>query len=413
MDKDIARYKVYRSVTPLTGYQELGTTEWNTFPDEKVEPGKKYYYKIAAIDLAGNESNGSEAAEWMLVAPGPTPVRGLIATDTLWYAGASPYVIAGEITVAPKAELRIEPGTVIQSQGEGIIVQGKLLARGDQTSLITFTGKEWRGISFQDTRDTESAIEYAKISGAAIGISCVSSSPLIAHNQIAHNQVGIRVQESFAQPKIIGNIISSNAHTGVEIAAMASPQLEDNEIRGNQENGVLIRDAKPVLVKNRIMNNGEVGVSVYSSPARLRENNIHDNGKYAVHNALENEVTVEALDNWWGFAEGRKILSQFSGRIDTQRVLDGPFPQGKSIELPILKGPLSGPIERDSFLVRMHSPYVLEKGVTIEQGATLFAEPGVVIKYNPGATLVVKDGGIDAQGTEDRMIIFSANSVSP
>jgi len=417
VDKDVARYKIYRSTTPLTGYQEVATTELTNFQDKNLKNESSYYYKVAALDLAGNESKHTDLAKATTVTPGPTPVKGMILGDVTWYAGASPYVIEGEVIVGSKGILSVEPGTVIRSKGEGITVLGKLILRGDQNSLITLEAalpeQNWKGIVFKGTKNEESAIEYAKINGAAAGITCLSSSPVIAHNDISKNQVGIRVSESFSKPKIFGNAISSNIIAGVEVSAGASPTLEENEIRGNQRDGVSSRGAEPFLAKNQILNNGEAGVRLFSSPARLVNNNIHDNGKYEIYNTLEKDVSVEAKDNWWGAREGLKIIGKIFGRVDYQRVLDAPYPQGKPFELSILKGPLSGPIDRDSFLTLVNSPYVLEKDVTVEKGATLFIEPGVTLKYNPGASMVIRDGGVDARGTADRLITFTTNSSSP
>jgi parallel beta-helix repeat protein len=416
-DKDIARYKIYRSTTPLTGYQEVATTEFTTLQDKGLKNETSYYYKIAALDLAGNESKISDLAKATTVTPGPTPAKGVISGDTTWYAGASPYIIEGEVIVDQKGTLSIEPGTIIRSKGEGISVLGRLIARGDQGSLITLDAalpeQTWKGVVFKGTKDEESIVEYAKINGADVGITCLSSSPVIAHNDISSNRVGIRVSEAFSKPKIIGNSISSNTTAGVEISGAAAPSLEENEIRGNQKDGVWVREAAPLLAKNRILNNGETGVRLYSSPARLANNNIHDNGKYEIYNTLEKDVSVEAKDNWWGAKEGVKVIGKIFGRVDYQRVLDAPYPLGKPLELSILKGPLIGPIDRDSFLTLINSPYVVEKDVTVEKGATLFIEPGVTLKYNPGTSIVVKDGGVDARGTADRTIGFTSNSSSP
>ncbi len=43
----------------------------------------------------------------------------------------------------------------------------------------------------------------------------------------------------------------------------------------------------------------------------------------------------------------------------------------------------------------------------------LFIEPGVTLKYNPGTSIIVDGGGIDARGTEDRVITFTSNSSLP
>jgi hypothetical protein len=416
-DKDVARYKVYRSNTPLTGYQEVGVTELTHFQDRNLTNETSYYYKISAIDLAGNESKLSDLLRTTPVTPGPTSVRGSIREDTIWFSGASPYILEDTVTVEARATLTVEPGAVIRSKGMGLLIYGKLLARGDQSNLITLEpvapNQEWKGVVFQGTKNDESAVEYAKITGAQAGISCFSSSPLIANNDISQNRVGLRILEPFSKSRIYGNVISANTVAGAEIGGGAAPVLEENEIRANRQDGVLAREANPSLFKNRILNNGGVGVRLISSPARLAQNNIHDNQGYEVFNSLERDVPVDANDNWWGAKEGSKLIQRIFGRVDYQRVLDGPYPQGKSIELPILRGPLGSPITRDSFLILAHSPYVLEKEVVVDGGAALHIQPGVTLKFNAGTSILVKNGGIHARGTREKLIIFTSSRSSP
>jgi len=233
-----------------------------------------------------------------------------------------------------EAILTIEPGTVVRSQGEGISVLGKLIARGNQQSMITFEpakpNKEWKGIVFSGTRDEESGIEFSKITGAVVGITCLSSSPLIAGNDLSKNQVGLRVSDPFSKPKIRRNVISGNRMAGVEISAGASPLLEENEIRGNQKDGILSKEAIPSIHKNRILNNGEAGIRILSSSARLTQNNIHGNTTYDIYNTLKNDIPVEANENWWGTKEVLNIVARIYGRVDYRRVLDAPYPQGKA-----------------------------------------------------------------------------------
>jgi parallel beta-helix repeat protein len=231
-------------------------------------------------------------------------------------------------------------------------------------------------------------------------------------NDLSKNRVGLRIQESFSKPRVQGNVISANT-SGVEILGGAAPVLEENEIQGNQKDGVLVRESNPFLQKNRILNNGEVGVRLFSSSARLTQNNIHDNRNFEVFNDRQRDLPVEALENWWGAKDGSRLAGKIYGRVEYQRVLDAPFPQGKPIELPLLKGPLTAPIQKDSFLILAYSPYVVEREVLIDGGATLFIQPGVTLKFNPGASMIVKNGGIDARGTSDGAITFTSSSSSP
>ncbi len=64
-ESDVVGYNVYRSLDP-----ELSKDKWSklngelltrtTYQDEKVEPGKKYYYYLTAVDSSGNVSAPSE-----------------------------------------------------------------------------------------------------------------------------------------------------------------------------------------------------------------------------------------------------------------------------------------------------------------------------------------------------------------
>ena len=64
-EPDVAGYNVYRSTdpnVPKNQWTKLNSSLWtkNTFQDENVEPGKKYYYYLTAVDQTGNVSQPSE-----------------------------------------------------------------------------------------------------------------------------------------------------------------------------------------------------------------------------------------------------------------------------------------------------------------------------------------------------------------
>jgi len=62
-EADFRGYKIFRSVDngPFTIYAPL--VEIPTFSDSKIQMGKKYRYRISAVDLTGNESAQSAPAE--------------------------------------------------------------------------------------------------------------------------------------------------------------------------------------------------------------------------------------------------------------------------------------------------------------------------------------------------------------
>lgn len=135
----------------------------NKFNDKNLDNETTYYYKIAALDRAENESSPTDYVSCVPVKPGPTIVSGRIEVDTTWYAGSSPIIISDEILVMNGSTLTIEPGTLVKSQGAGIVVRGKLLAQGREDNIIQMVGGRdeknnftWNGITFDNTNDAES-----------------------------------------------------------------------------------------------------------------------------------------------------------------------------------------------------------------------------------------------------------------
>ena len=64
-EPDVAGYNIYRSTDPnlpKNKWTKLNSSLWtkNTFQDENVESGKKYYYYLTAVDQTGNISPPSE-----------------------------------------------------------------------------------------------------------------------------------------------------------------------------------------------------------------------------------------------------------------------------------------------------------------------------------------------------------------
>lgn len=115
-EDDLSGYIVYRSDTPLSGFKKIGQTEFAEFEDKNAINLKAGYYQISAIDIAGNESSKEGPVTGTAVPPGPTYVKGKLEKNTIWYAGASPYIIEDTVIVSERCSLVIEPGTIITSK---------------------------------------------------------------------------------------------------------------------------------------------------------------------------------------------------------------------------------------------------------------------------------------------------------
>lgn len=419
-DPDLIAYRIYRSESPLDGYREIARTEFTEYTnsDSLLVNDKSYFYKVTAVDRAGNESDiqKTDYAAGVPVAPGPTPVSGVIDNDRIWYAAASPYIIKANVTVKDRASLRIEPGTEIRSEGGSLVIEGSLNAQGDGERLISFDtareGRTWKGIVFRNVKDRENLLRYFRIRNAEEGILCQNASPRIEAGELTENASALRVTGAFSKPVIAGNTIRKNRGVAVRITDGAQPKLENNGIQDNETGGVAVKGAAPVLLHNTISKNRGTGVALSDSQASMTENNITDNEPFNVTADMKGEA-VNALDNWWGSAKGMDILSKNRGKVNIASVLNAPWPGGKPVAVPVLPSSLGGVLKADSFLVLSNSPYRVAKDLVIDGGATLHVEPGVEIRYDQNRSLVVEDGGIMARGNRDAPIIFTASAASP
>jgi hypothetical protein len=95
---------------------------------------------------------------------------------------------------------------------------------------------------------------------------------------------------------------------------------------------------------------------------------------------------VDRADNKGDFSRAVEAVS-----LPRQGLYDLPQPG------PALEGPIGGSI----LLVRQKSPYQVLSDIQLKPGATLYAEPGVVMLFSPKTALVVDGGGFVAYGRKD------------
>ena len=414
-ESDLTGYLMYRSDTPLSGFKKVVGTEFNYQQDSELINFQRYFYKVSAVDRAGNESEKTGTIVGMPVPPGPTPVSGSIEVDTIWHAGASPYVIEDTVLVKDKTLLTIEPGTEIQSKGGGLVIEGCLVARGDDERVISFDaikGGLWDGITFNNVKGKENLMQFCRVKNAKAGITCTSSSPCIEACELTANMVGIKVLGAFSRPDIGTNMIHKNSKIGIFVASGAQPTIVQNKIRSNAEGGIVVKDASPTVQHNWIIQNHSSGITVQNSQMSVVENNIYDNKPFDMVGTMSGEA-VNACDNWWGGSDCLDILAGIKGKINIGSVLNGAWPDGKSIKLPILAPVLSGLIKSDAFFILSNGPYRVVKDVIVDQGAVLYIEPGVKVDFDQNTSIIVRDGGVVARGTLEHPIMFTSSGVSP
>ncbi len=414
---DLAGYKIYRSNTPLSGYVEIGKMELNEYRDAEstLVNSQKYYYRVAAFDFAGNHSELTQVTG-MPIAPGPTPVAGAIETNTIWYSGASPYILEGDVLVKDKALLTIEPGTEIKSKGGALIIEGRINAQGDDEHIINFDsfqdGTLWQGIIFLNVKEKENIIKFVRIKNAHTAITCQSSSPRIEMSEFTQNSEVLKISGAFSKPLIAKNSIYKNKGIAIWISDGASPLIKENSIQDNESTGLMVQSASPDIMQNTIAGNNNNGIVVKGAGANINQNNVVDNKPYNITGNMTG-TSVKALDNWWGSSKILEMLAGMQGKVDISFVLDAPYPQGKTQAITVLGKKAGGHIKADAYMILSNSPYRIAKDVIVDNGATLHIEPGVVLEFEQKTSLITEDGGIVARGTKENPIIFAAAASSP
>lgn len=107
-----------------------------------------------------------------------TPLGGDLAASLRLVADKSPYLLTGDLTVAPNVTLTIEPGVTVRVAGNvAIRVRGQLVAKGTTAAPIVFTPgaprqpDDWKGIAFAPLPNrpsgNASVMEYCRVVNAA------------------------------------------------------------------------------------------------------------------------------------------------------------------------------------------------------------------------------------------------------
>jgi len=230
------------------------------------------------FDKENDPSKGR--AEYLPIMTGPAiltwPVKS-IATDTKWQTS----VLLEETTVVePGIDLAIIPGTsVLFAKDAGLIIRGRIFAKGENDARITFASLKGERAGEWD----EIRLEYAD--GSVFSNCIIRNATWALHVHFTDLEVercsfennfgGMRFRSGpihVSHSSFRGNEIGMRTTRG--IALISESVITDNRI------GVFVREKGSGLV--------------------LRKNNIFANSDYNVRVGDFNDEDLDAKDNWWG-----------------------------------------------------------------------------------------------------------------
>ncbi|OIP23994.1 hypothetical protein AUK22_09195 [bacterium CG2_30_54_10] len=228
-DRDLKGYRIYRNESALTSFAAIDSTliakGQERYIDAGVTPGKKLYYKVSAVDLAGNESGPSETVSMV--------IPGNLTQEITWIRANNPYLLSGDLTIADTGILRIDPGVEVMMTGYDALrsgnpnqveinVSGTLVASAGSDNPITFSSEnpmpnagDWGGIKFSQASTGESALVNVTIAYAGTGLTISSASGTFADFSILHCQTGLIASKN--ADLTLASISLSFCQSGMEI----------------------------------------------------------------------------------------------------------------------------------------------------------------------------------------------------
>ncbi len=188
----------------------------------------KYIQKICILWV------GLTVAFVGLVQAGPVIVEGQVSTSGVW---SGEILVKGNAQIMQGVTVSVQGGTQVKFEpGANLYVQGTLVANGNlQSAPIYFMpatqGQAWGAIYFYGA-PANCLLSGCYVTGAGVGVYCLSSSPTITGSYIYGNQYGVFAGEGGA-PNIQSSYIMQNAAGVVAQGSTAGLNIQACVIQKN------------------------------------------------------------------------------------------------------------------------------------------------------------------------------------
>jgi nitrous oxidase accessory protein NosD len=228
-----------------------------------------------------------------------------MASDVVWRGIIA---VAQPLTVFNGAELTVVPGTTVEfSEGAGMLVKGRLMAKGEADGKIRFTSERKKGAGDWDEIQLEyatgSVISNCIFEYATWGLHSHFTNLVVSDSYFANNFGGMRFRSG---PAEIRASVFENNSIGIR-AYIGNAVIRGNTIRKN-EVGIFIREKGGGLV--------------------ISGNNILDNSSYGIRVGDFNNEDINARGNWWGMSDPSSVIFDEKNEPGIGNVLVDPLLAG-------------------------------------------------------------------------------------
>lgn len=230
-EADLKGYKVYRSEIADSAFERVSQmmipAGQTRYTDNTVVAGRKYYYRVTAVDQANNESGYNNIASVL--------VPGVISGHVRWTRAASPYYLKGDINIVRTGRLLIDSGVEVKIADYDIlsdndqskidfIVTGTLIAGDSIGQPVTFSAKKtnpskntWNGIRFLNSRSDDNIVLNTVISDADTGLTLENSKGTFENIKIINCNTGLAAVNN-NNDTVVNDIEIKRVDTGVELS---------------------------------------------------------------------------------------------------------------------------------------------------------------------------------------------------
>jgi len=261
------------------------------------------------------------------------PIGGICDTNVsgnqsgTWSLANSPYYVVGDVTIPSGSSLVIEPGVLVEVQGNyRITAEGYITAQGTISDSIKFYGQgttKWEGVRLEDETN-QSTFYYCRISNTdgtnGYGIHSVNAQVIIQSSFFHDHRKAVNFSamgdDNPSYMEISDSKISTCEQCGILITENSNVLVDNCEITKCGQGtsywpGIQLSlqtasgECNPTITNNHIHHNGKQGITMA---------NMYNYGEMAPHvedNVIEYNLTGVYLYNAQGYYKNNDIRYNF------------------------------------------------------------------------------------------------------
>ncbi len=295
--EDLKNFSVEKSEKAVGDFAAVTSTKDLRYLDADVSQGHTYYYRIRAIDSAGNRSVNQKTVKVTVPLYDEVTLTGPLSGTLV----SGVYRMEGECFVAEGSVLEIGAGSkVILEPDAHIRIDGILKTNGSSQHAALFEGTGWKGIVVGERGQAE--LTFTDLRGCTVCLEAAGGGITLRSTSIkGENGDGITVREDGVLAMKGGEITGCRRAIAIE---GGRGSIEESTLTGN-----------------------DVGLDVDSGNITLVGNNLYENRQIDLR--THRKLVIEG--NYLGSTDIKSL--KLEGDILVKSLLDAPFPHGRTVVL--------------------------------------------------------------------------------